>query len=48
VAAAGPLIAGYLYQVGGMKAALFFVGTLYFISAVIFFTTHIQPLAAQD
>lgn len=48
VAAAGPLVAGYLYQVGGMKAALFFVGTLYLVAAFIFMTTRIQPLAAQD
>jgi fucose permease len=36
MAAISPLIAGYLYQNFGMKAALFFVATLFAISAAIF------------
>jgi len=48
VAAAGPLIAGYLYQTGGMKAALFMVGGLYFIAAIVFLTTRIEPITTTS
>jgi MFS family permease len=36
MAAIAPLIAGYLYQNFGMKAALFFVAALFTISAALF------------
>jgi FSR family fosmidomycin resistance protein-like MFS transporter len=36
MAAVSPLIAGFLYQVYGMKAALFFTAALFVVSAVVF------------
>jgi hypothetical protein len=36
MAAVSPLIAGYLYQVFGMQATLFFVAILFVTSAVVF------------
>jgi MFS family permease len=41
MAAVSPLIAGYLYQVFGMQATLFFVAALFVTSAVVFACTDL-------
>ena len=42
MAAISPLIAGYLYQIFGMKATLFFVAALFAISAAVFASAELR------
>jgi DHA1 family bicyclomycin/chloramphenicol resistance-like MFS transporter len=47
MAAIAPLVAGYLYQTYGMKAALIFVALLFAISAVIFASADLKKASAD-
>ncbi len=40
--AVAPLIAGALYQFQGMQSTLLFVGTLFFLAAVLFAFTKVE------
>ncbi len=48
IAAISPLIAGMLYQTLGMRATLFFVATLFALSAMIFSTANLKKPGAPS